>query len=123
MATTKAKTTKKTTKATPERVIDNWTNVSGLIRIYAKYFKNRKDAWFSLSTSVSKKLEDDGYINSYYDVMFKKGEGPEELEDGETFYINCKKGFLTCKADKSGLVYPAIMVMEYEYCDEYGNPI
>ena len=109
----KKTTAKKTAakKQTP-KTAQAWNNVKGLMRVWATNRAYKKKSWFSFSTSIGKKNEDEEYDNVYFDVLFKKNEAPE-VDEG-AFEINVKKGFLTLTVYSDGSVHPAVMVMEYD---------
>ena len=118
--TTKKTAAKKTAKKqTPKKqtpkTAQTWNNVKGLMRVWASERGNKKKSWFSFSTSIGKKNEDEDYDNVYFDVLFKKNEAPE-VDEG-AFEINIKKGFLTLTVYSDGSVHPAVMVMEYDIKD------
>ena len=54
------------------------------MRVWATERTYKKKTWFSFSTSIGKKNEDEEYDNVYFDVLFKKNEAPEvdECVDG-----------------------------------------
>lgn len=98
-----------------------WTDISGAMRLFCRERKNGKTSFLTFSTSVARKNEDGEYFNTYYDVMFKKNEAPT-ANDGEAFYINVTKGFVTTRTDKNGANHHAIMVLEWEDADEVNLP-
>lgn len=113
---TKKTTTKKTPAKKTAKTSQAWNNVKGLMRVWASEHTYKKKTWLSFSTSIGKKNEDEDYDNLYFDVLFKKNEGPE-VDEG-AFEINVKKGFLTLTVYKDGSVHPAVMVMEYDIEDD-----
>lgn len=107
-----ATTTKKATTIKKADRPPMWNNVRGIMYLFAHEVNLKKNTFMNFSTSVSKKDENDGYLNIYYDVMFKKNEAPD-VDEGR-FQIKIKKGFLTVKTYSDGSVRPAVMVLEYD---------
>lgn len=113
--TTKKTAAKKTAKKQTPKTTQTWNNVKGSMRIWATKRNYKKKTWFSFSTSIGKKNEDEEYVNVYFDVLFKKNEAPE-VDEG-ALEINVKKGFLTLSVYNDGSIHPAVMVMEYDLKD------
>ena len=108
--------------------VKRWSDLTGLMRVYArevKYKKNGKPASFlKFSTSLGVKNEDGEWDNLYFDVRFMKGDAPE-ADDGMKFEIEIAKAFLTFdifQTKVGGLIKtPVIVVQEWADPDSQGD--
>ena len=120
MARQTARNKKKETKKKNRPVM--WSDVSGVMRVYANKFVTGRGCFIKYSTSIGKKNDDGEYDNCYYSVFFPREDKPE-LEGA--FEINITKGFLTLNVYEKTrgktterVVSPAIMVEEYVFVDD-----
>ena len=84
-----------------------WTDVKGVMTLFANEYNGK----MFLSTSVSRKVDENEYTNFYINVNLPKGQEPEEKG---TYKINVKKGFLSCYATKDGDAKLNVVVQEFE---------
>lgn len=98
-----------------ENTLKNWNEVKGKMRVFGREIEVKKVPHMLYSTSVGKKKADEEYVNLYVNVVFKKDEHPD-IEGA--FIINVKEGYLTVSCDKSGNVYPAVMVLDYDVIED-----
>ena len=100
--------------------VKRWSDLTGLMRVYArevKYKKNGKPASFlKFSTSLGVKDENGEWNNLYFDVRFMKGDAPE-VDGGMKFEIEIAKAFLTFDIfqtkDGNEIKTPVIVVQEW----------
>lgn len=102
---------------------NGWTNFeSKVMEVYAREVKYKKGgkmkSFKTATTSVGRKINDDEWVNVYYEVIFG-GEcdiTAADLENGENTII-CS-GFLSCSTynDKNGkkVVKPAVVLTSAE---------
>lgn len=84
-----------------------WTDISGVMNLYTNEVGNR----LLLSTSISRKVDENEYTNLYCNVSLPRGTEPQEKGK---YKINVKKGFISCYADKNGDVKMRIIVQEFD---------
>lgn len=108
------KQTRQTRQTRPTNNEPLWSNIEGRMRVWGKEIPYKNSSFMSYSTSIGSKNQDDEYDNVYFNVRFRKDEGPNLLG---AFEIYIKSGFLTVTTDKDGNCYHAIMVLDYELRD------
>ena len=100
--------------------VKRWSDLTGLMRVYArevKYKKNGKPASFlKFSTSLGVKDENGEWNKLYFDVHFMKGDTPE-VDDGMKFEMEIAKAFLTFELSQTArgdaIRRPVIVVQEW----------
>lgn len=103
--------------ATKKKVL-NWTDTTGLCRLWLREIGKGKNATTVYSTSIGRKSGEgkkEKWANVYFDVFFPKdAEKPEAVKDEDATWIFIKSGFLTVSTGSDGVNRPAIYVSEWE---------
>lgn len=103
----------KRTETNKEKTLKLWNDISGKMTLYAKDFETETGVYTAFSTSVGKKIENK-WINSYFNVYFKKDCQPNLID---RFEINVKSGFITTILN-GDYVKPCIIITDYEIINE-----
>lgn len=104
----------------PSEKVKRWSDLTGLMHVYAREVKYKKDgkpaSFLKFSTSLGVKNEDGEWDNLYFDVRFMKGDAPE-VDGGMKFEIEIAKAFLTFELCQTKLgdeiKRPVIVVQEW----------
>lgn len=107
--------TNKKSQAPKVRRERTWKDISGRMSVYGNVFNGKNGSKrMAYSTTLSCSDEGDWY-NFYFDVKFRKDEAPGVQG---AFDIIVKEGFLKLNVSKSGELYPAIMILDYDVAEE-----
>lgn len=79
--------------------------------------KGKKKTWLALSTSVSRKVDDE-WRSVYFSVSLSKDLAKElTLSDGEN-HVKIRSAFITVDAWTDGTNHPAILITDAELIDD-----
>ena len=93
-------------------------NINGEMIVFRNEHDSPKGTWYSYATTIAKKREDDSWLRTRLDVMFRK----DVVVENKT-RINVKDGFLTVREymkDGQTKTIPVAMVLDFE--EMTGNP-
>lgn len=95
------------------KIVPDWNEVTGIMRIFGNEVGEGKNAFIKFSTSISTKDDNDDYHNYYIGLKFCK-DAEEPDGEGEHF-IDITKGFFSVdywKKGKKEYSRPCIVVIE-----------
>ena len=94
-------------------------DIKGIQMIYATKHESRNKTWFSYTTSINHKNEDE-WDHDYYEVVFVKDAKGYDIPDKTK--IDIKDGFLSCRSyiDKGGekKIISQMIVQNFDYVEE-----